>query len=58
MAVQELPGIGRSDMIRSAVERLARVQLPPGPQAPAQWAPAPPMLAPHAPQVALPLCQP
>ena len=43
-----LPGIGRSDMIRQAV----------GPWAPGQWVPMPPTSVPHAPQVALPPCQP
>ena len=57
-ASQGLPGIGRSEMIRSAVGRHAKVQLVLGPRAQAQQAPALPMLAPHAPQVALPLRQP
>ena len=43
MASQGLPGIGRSDMIRSAVERHARVQWVQGPWAPAQWAQVPPI---------------
>ena len=58
MASQGLPSVGRSEMIRSAVGRHARVQLVPGPWAPGQQAPAPPMLVPHAPQVAPPLRQP
>ena len=58
MASQGLPGIGRSNMIRGAVERHARVQWALGPWAPAQGAQALPMLTPCAPQVALPLCQP
>ena len=57
-ASQGLPSIRRSEMIRSAVERHARVQLVLGPWAPAQRAPALLMLVLHAPQVALPLCQP
>ena len=57
-ASQGLPGIGRSDMIRSAVERHARVQWVPGPLALAQRAKALPMLVLHAPQVAPPLHQP
>ena len=50
MASQCLPGIGRSDMIRSTVEKHARVQWVPGPWAPAQQAQTPPMSAPHAPR--------
>ena len=57
-ASQGLPSIGRSEMIRSTVGRHARVQLVAGPWAPAQQAPAPPMLVPSAPQVAPPLHQP
>ena len=57
-ASQGLPGMGRSEMIRNAVGRHARAQLVPGPWAPAQQAPAPPMSVPHAPQVAPPLHQP
>ena len=45
-------------MIKSAVERHARVQLVAGPQAPGQCAPAPPMSVLSAPQVAPPLRQP
>ena len=58
VAPQGLPGIGRSEMIKSAVGRHARVQLVAGPWAPGQCAPAPPMSVPSAPQVAPPLCQP
>ena len=45
-ASQGLPSVGRSEMIRSALGRHARVQLVPGPWAPAQRALALPMLAP------------
>ena len=58
VAPQGLPGIGRSEMIKSAMGRHARAQMVVGLRAPGQRAPAPPMLAPGAPQVALPLCQP
>ena len=58
MASQGLPGIGRSDMIRSTVGKHARVQLVASPRAPGQHAPAPPMLVSSAPQVEPPLCQP
>ena len=58
VAPQGLPGIGRSEMIKSTVGRHARAQLAVGPQAPGQRAPAPPMSAPSAPQVAPPLRQP
>ena len=58
MASQGLPGIGRSEMIKSAVGRHARAQMAAGPRAPGQRAPAPPMSAPSAPQVAPPLHQP
>ena len=58
VAQQGLPGIGRSEMIKSAVGRHARVQLAAGPWAPGQHAPAPPMSASSAPQVAPPLHQP
>ena len=58
MASQGLPGIGRSEMIRSAVGRHARVQLAVSQWAPVQQAPALPMSVPHTPQVALPLHQP
>ena len=57
-ASQGLPGIGRSEMIRSAVGRHARVQLVVDPWASAQRAPVPPMSVPSAPQVAPPLHQP
>ena len=57
-APQGLPGIGRSEMIKSAVGRHARAQLVAGPWAPGQRAPAPPMSALSAPQVAPPLRQP
>ena len=57
-ALQGLPGIGRSTMIRGAVERHARAQLVLGLRAPAQWAQVPPTSAPHTPQMALPLHQP
>ena len=53
-----LPSIGRSDMIRSTVGRHARAQLVAGLWAPGQRAPALPMSAPSAPQVAPPLHQP
>ena len=58
MASEGLPGIGRSDMIRNAVGRHARVQLVAGLWAPGQRALVPPMSVPRAPQVALPLHQP
>ena len=45
-------------MIKSTVGRHARVQLAAGPWAPGQHAPAPPMSALSAPQVAPPLRQP
>ena len=57
-ASQGLPGIGRSNMIRGAVERHARAQQAPGPWAPAQWAQAPHTSVLCTPQVALPLHQP
>ena len=57
-ASQGLPGIGRSTLIRGAVERHARAQLVPGLWAPAQWAQVLPMSVPHTPQMAPPLCQP
>ena len=53
-----LPGIGRSDMIRQAVGKKNRVQEVAGLRAPGQRAPALPMLALCAPQVAPPLHQP
>ena len=58
MAPQDLPGIGRSEMIKSTVGRHARVQMVVGPRAPDQHALVPPMLMPGAPQVALLLHQP
>ena len=58
VASEGLPGIGRSDMIRNAVGKHNRVQLVVGLWAPGQQAPALPMSAPSAPQVALPLHQP
>ena len=57
-ASQGLPGIGRSEMIKSAVGRHARAQLVAGPWAPGQCALVPPMSVPSAPQVAPPLHQP
>ena len=57
-APQGLPGIGRSEIIKSAVGRHARVQLVVGSQAPGQHAPVPPMSVPSTPQVAPPLHQP
>ena len=57
-ASQGLPGIGRSEMIKSAVGRHARVQLVAGPRAPGQSALVPPMLVLSTPQVAPPLHQP
>ena len=57
-ASQGLPGIGRSEMIKSAVGRHARAQLVVGPRAPGQCALVPPMSVPRAPQVAPPLHQP
>ena len=58
VAPQGLPGIGRSEMIKSAVGRYARAQLAAGPRAPGQHVLAPPMSVPSAPQVAPPLHQP
>ena len=58
MASQGLPSIGRSEMIKSAVGRHARVQMVASPWAPGQHAPMPPMSVPSAPQVAPLLCQP
>ena len=58
VASQGLPGTGSSDMIRSAVERHARVQRVLSPWAPAQQAQVPPTSAPCTPKVALPLWQP
>ena len=57
-ASQGLPGIGRSIQIRATVERHTQAQLVQGPQAPAQWAQMPPMLALRTPQMAPPLHQP
>ena len=57
-APQGLPGIGRSDMIRNTVGKHARAQMVTDSRAPGQHAPALPMSTPHAPHVALPLCQP
>ena len=57
-ASQGLPGIGRSEMIKSTMGRHARAQMVVGPRAPGQHAPAPPMSAPSSPQVAPPLRQP
>ena len=57
MASQGLTGIGRSDMIRNAVGKHARVQMVTDLRAPGQRAPAPPMLTLHAPHAALPLHQ-
>ena len=58
VASQGLPGIGRSEMIKSTMGRHARAQMVVGPRAPGQRAQTPPMSVPSAPQVALPLCQP
>ena len=58
VASEGLPGIGRLDMIRNAVEKHARVQLAVGLRAPGQQAPAPPMSVLSAAQVAPPLRQP
>ena len=52
-ALQGLPGIGRSTMIRGAVERHARAQRVLGP-----WAQVPPTSVLHTPQMAPPLHQP
>ena len=57
-ALQGLPGIGRSTMIRGTVERHARAKWAPGLWAPAQQAQAPPTLVLHTPQMAPPLHQP
>ena len=57
-ASQGLPGIGRSTLIRGAVERHTRAQLALGLRAPAQWAQAPPTSVPCTPQMVPPLCQP
>ena len=57
-APQGLPGIGRSEMIKNAVGRHARVQMAADSWAPGQRAPALPMSMPCAPQVAPPLHQP
>ena len=53
-----LPSVGRSDMTRQAVGEHNRAQEVAGPWAPGQWALAPPMPVPCAPQVATPLHQP
>ena len=45
-------------MLRGAIERNARAQMAQCPGGLAQWAQTPPTSAPHAPQMALPLCQP
>ena len=58
MAPQGLPGIGRSDMIRNAVGKHARVQMVTDPRAPGQRAPVLPMSTPYAPHAAPPLHQP
>ena len=58
MASQGLPSIGRSEMIKSAVGRHARVQMVVSSWAPGQHAPMPPMSVQSAPQVAPLLCQP
>ena len=57
-ALQGLPGIGRSTMIRGTVERHAWAQMAQGPWPLAQRAPMPPTSALCTPQMALPLCQP
>ena len=57
-APQGLPGIARSEMIKSAVGRHARAQMAAGSWVPGQHAPALPMSVPGAPQVAPPLRQP
>ena len=57
-APQGLPSIGRSEMIKSAMGRHARVQMVAGPRAPGQHALAPPISPPDDHQVALPLRQP
>ena len=57
-ALQGLPGIGRSILVRATVERHAQAQMVQGPWALAQWAPTPPTLVPHTPQIAPPLHQP
>ena len=45
-------------MIRGLAERNARAQMVQGPSGLAQWAQTQPTSVPHAPQMALPLCQP
>ena len=57
-ASQGLPGVGRSLMMRGAAERKARVQILQGPRGLAQQTPTQPTSVPHAPQMALHLCQP
>ena len=52
------PALGRSEMIKSAMGRHARVQMVAGPRAPGQHALAPPISPPDDHQVALPLRQP
>ena len=56
-ASQSLSCVRRSIQVRATVERHAQAQMVQGPWALAQWAPMLPM-APHTPQMALPLCQP
>ena len=56
-APQGLPSIGRSDMIRNAVGKHARVQMVTDSRIPGQRTPASPMSMPHAPHAALPLHQ-
>ena len=58
VAPQGLPSIGRSDVIRDAVGKHARVQMATDSWAPGQHTPVPPMLMPRAPHVVLPLHQP
>ena len=57
-ALQGLSHIGRSIQVRATVERQAQAQLAQGPRGLAQRTQTPPMLAPHTPQMAPPLCQP
>ena len=55
---QGLSHIGRSIQVRAAAERQARAQLAQGPRGLAQPAQTQPLLVPHTPQMAPPLCQP
>ena len=57
-ALQGLSHVRRSIQVRAALERQAQAQLAQGPRGLAQWTQTPPTMAPHTPQMALPLRQP